>query len=479
MAVQADSKNIPHAKGHHGEKDLSEHLMHDPKPRGEMNAMVMEAMETTPIRFWIALGILSIIVAVCLIGAWGYMIKEGLGVAGTNRPVYWGIFLANTVFWIGISHAGTFVSALLRVFKAEYRRPFTRAAELMTTFGLIQAGLSILMHMGRVWRFYWMVPYPNERMLWPNYRSPLNWDLLAITTYIIASTMYLLLPLIPDLAMARDRSEGWRKKFYRVLAFGFRGTEKEWANLHSALNIFAYAILPVMFSVHTIVSWDFAVATRPGWNSTIFGPYFVIGALHSGIAAVSMVLIIVRSTMKNMKYFIRKEHLNALGKLMLIVSMGWAYFFFNDFMVQWYGGDKWTHLLLDWHEEGPLGWMWFAMLVFNIVIPWLILWNHKWRTNPWILFGVGLLINVGMYFERYIIIPVSLTITRNPFTWTVYKPGVEIYLTIGTFALFTLFYMVASKLIPLVPVWEVQEGQLSHSIRKVGKANLSSVSELD
>jgi len=453
--------------------------MHDPKPRGEMNAMVMEAMHTTPMRYWIVLAILSVIVAVCLFGAWGYLIKEGLGVAGVNRPVYWGIFLGNTVFWIGISHAGTFVSALLRVFKAEYRRPFTRAAELMTTFGLIQAGLSILMHMGRVWRFYWMLPYPNERMLWPNYRSPLNWDLLAITTYIIASTMYLLLPLIPDLAMARDRSEGWRKKFYRVIAFGFRGTEKEWANLHAALNIFAYAILPVMFSVHTIVAWDFAVATRPGWNSTIFGPYFVIGALHSGIAAVSMVLIIVRSTMKNMKYFIRPEHLNSLGKLMLIVSMGWAYFFFNDFMVQWYGGDKWTHLLLDWHEEGPLGWMWFSMLIFNIVIPWVILWNRKWRTNPWILFSVGLLINVGMYFERYIIVPVSLTITRNPFTWSVYKPGVEIYLTIGTFALFTLLYMIASKLIPLVPVWEVQEGQMSHSIRKIGKANLSSVSELD
>jgi molybdopterin-containing oxidoreductase family membrane subunit len=335
------------------------------------------------------------------------------------------------------------------------------------------------MHMGRVWRFYWMVPYPNTRMLWPNFRSPLMWDLLAITTYLLASTMYLFLPLIPDLAMARDRSKGWRKKFYRILALGFRGTENEWANLHAALNIFAFAILPVMFSVHTIVSWDFAVATRPGWNSTIFGPYFVIGALHSGIAAVAMVLIIVRSTMKNMKYFIRKEHFDALGKLMLIVSMGWAYFFFNDFMVQWYGGDEWTHLLLHWHEAGPAGWMWFAMLIFNIAIPWVILWNKRWRTNPLVLFIVGLLINVGMYFERYIIVPISLTINRSPFTWFEYKPGVEIYLTIGTFAFFILLYMIASKLIPLVPVWEVQEGQLSHSIRKIGKAELPSVSDLE
>ncbi|HKJ28061.1 MAG TPA: NrfD/PsrC family molybdoenzyme membrane anchor subunit, partial [Anaerolineales bacterium] len=345
MAVQAESKQSSHA-GDHSKLDPKDHLLLDPKPRGEMNAMVMEAMQTTHWRFWVAVAVLGGIVAYCLVYMWIYMIQEGLGVAGVNRPVYWGVFLVNTVFWIGISHAGTFVSALLRVFKAEYRRPFTRAAELMTSFGLIQAGISILMHMGRVWRFYWMVPYPNERMLWPNFRSPLMWDLLAITTYLLASTMYLFLPLIPDLAMARDRSTGWRKKLYRVLALGFRGTEKEWSHLHHALNIFAFAILPVMFSVHTIVSWDFAVATRPGWNSTIFGPYFVIGALHSGIAAVSMVLIVVRATMKNMKYFIRKEHFNALGVLMLIVSMGWAYFFFNDFMVQWYGGDKWTHFLL-------------------------------------------------------------------------------------------------------------------------------------
>jgi molybdopterin-containing oxidoreductase family membrane subunit len=391
MAVEAKSSGL--AKSH--EHDHKEHLMLDPRSRGEMNGMVMEAMTTTRPRFWVAAAILGGIVLVCLFGAWGYMISEGLGVAGTNRPAYWGVFLVNTVFWIGISHAGTFVSALLRVFKAEFRRPFTRAAELMTTFGLIQAGMSIFMHMGRVWRSYWMFPYPNQRGLWPNFHSPLMWDFLAINTYLIASTMYLFLPLIPDLAMARDRSTGWRKKVYRVLALGFRGTEKEWKHLHSALNIFAFAILPVMFSVHTIVSWDFAVSIRPGWNSTIFGPYFVVGALHSGIAAVAMVLVVVRATMKNMKYFIRREHFDALGKLMLIVSMGWAYFFFNDFIVQWYGGDNWTHALLEFHEAGPLGWMWFMMLILNIAVPFLLLWNKKWRSNPGLIFVVGLLINVG------------------------------------------------------------------------------------
>jgi Ni/Fe-hydrogenase subunit HybB-like protein len=468
--------NLEHA---HEQHLREKHLMLDPKPRGEMNAMVMEAMHTTSWRFWVMAVLLGAVVLVGLFGAWGYMITEGLGVAGVNRPSYWGIFLVNTVFWIGISHAGTFISAILRVFKAEYRRPFTRAAELMTTFGLVQAGFSIFMHMGRVWLAYWLFPYPNQRGLWPNFHSPLSWDLLAITTYLLASTMYLFLPLIPDLAMARDRSKGWRKNIYKALALGFRGTEGEWTHLRNAMNIFAFAIIPVMFSVHTIVSWDFAAATRPGWNSTIFGPYFVVGALHSGMGAVVMVLVVVRATMKNMKYFIRPEHFEAIGKLMLIISMAWAYFFFNDYIVQWYGGDKWTKKLLHWHEAGPLGWMWFLMLAVNMAIPWLVLWNRKWRSTPWVVFVVGLLINVGMYIERYIIIPISLTINRQPFTWRLYQPGIEIPLSIGTLAFFILLYMLASKFVPLVPVWEVQEGQMAHSVKKFGRETVVTVSELD
>ncbi|MFZ5911061.1 MAG: NrfD/PsrC family molybdoenzyme membrane anchor subunit [Chloroflexota bacterium] len=456
-----------------------QHLMLDPKPRGELNAMVMESMQTVTWKFWLAVVLLGAVVLAALFGAWGYMIAEGLGVAGVNRPSYWGVFLVNTVFWIGISHAGTFISAILRVFKAEFRRPFTRAAELMTSFGLVQAGMSIFMHMGRVWLSYWLFPIPNQRGIWPNFHSPLSWDLLAITTYLLASTMYLFLPLIPDLAMARDRSTGWRKNFYRVLALGFRGTEGEWTHLRNALNIFAFAIIPVMFSVHTIVSWDFAAAMRPGWNSTIFGPYFVVGALHSGMGAVVIVLAVVRANMKHMKYFIRAEHFDAIGKLMLIISMSWAYFFFNDYMVQWYGGDKYTDYLLHWHEAGPLGWMWFAMLVVNILIPWAVLWNKKWRSNPWLVSVVGLLINVGMYFERYIIVPISLTINRMPFTWRLYQPGIEIPLSIGTLAFFILLYVIASKLIPIIPVWEVQEGQMAHSLKTFGRETVVTVSELE
>src|SRR5512143_338473 len=294
-------------------EDPREHLMHDPKPRGEMNDMVLESMHTATWRYWAATGTLAFLVLTCFLYAWYYLIMNGLGVAGVNRPVYWGIFLVNTVFWIGISHAGTFISAILRVLKVEARRPFTRAAELMTTFGLVQAGASVFMHLGRVWLAYWLVPFPNERGLWPDFHSPLMWDFLAINTYLLCSTMYLFLPLLPDIAMVRDRTTGWRKIPYRILSLGFRGTEGEWKNLRTAMTIFAWAIIPVMFSVHTIVSWDFAMATRPGWSSTVFGPYFVVGALQSGIAAVGMVVFLIRSTMKNMKYFLRPEHFNLIG----------------------------------------------------------------------------------------------------------------------------------------------------------------------
>ncbi len=478
MATTADSIAMPGATANESE-DPREHLMLDPRPRGEMNAMVMESMHTTSKKFWGVVIFLAFTVLFALVFAWGYLIAEGLGISGETRPIYWGIFIVDMVFWIGISHAGTFISALLRVMKYEIRRPFTRAAELMTTFGLIQAALFIFIHLGRVWLAYWLVPYPNIRELWPNFHSPLMWDFMAITTYVIASTMYLFMPLIPDLAMARDRSTGWRKTFYRILSLGFRGTEAEWKHLKTAMNIFAFAIIPVMFSVHTVVSWDFAMSTRPGWNSTVFGPYFVIGALHSGIAAVMIVLFMIRSTMKNMKYFIRPEHFDFLGKLSLIVSMAWAYFFFNDYLVPWYGGNKFEQLLLDFHAHGPLAWVWVSMLIANIVIPWAILWNKKWRKTPWLMLVVGIVINIGMWIERFVIIPVSLTITRMPFTWRLYKPSIEIPITIGTFALFMLLYMLASRLIPLVPVWEVQEGQNAHILLKVGKVSITSVSDVD
>ncbi len=473
------TKASPHQESE-AEELRKEHLMLDPMPRDEMNQMVMDAMQTTTPKYWAWVIGLALAVAVLLFGAWGYMMANGMGVAGIRRPVYWGVFIVTFVFWIGISHAGTFVSAILRVFKAEFRRPFTRAAELMTTFGLASGALYPLIHLGRVWVFYWMVPYPNARWLWPNFRSPLVWDFLAITTYLLSSTIYLFLPLIPDMAMARDRSTGWRHFLYKLLALGWRGTEAEWFRLRKAISIFAFAIIPVMFSVHTIVSWDFAVSMVSGWQSTIFGPYFIIGAILSGVSAVVTILYILRSTLKNMDYFIRKEHFDALGKLILVFSMSWAYFFFNEYILSWYGGDAALKQVITLHATGPSAWVWYTMLICNVVIPWLFLWNKKVRQTPWLMFIITLLVNVGMYAERYTIIPLTLGHQRSPFDWGIYNPTIiEVSIALGTLCLFILLYLLASRVIPLVPVWEVQEGQMSHTFRKIGKTEIPSVTELE
>ncbi len=480
MAVNAEPfDTVELGESHHAE-DPREHLMLDPRPREEMNHMVIESMTHTTRNFWIWTITLAVLVLVCLFAAWGNMAATGMGLAGIRRPVFWGIFIVTFVFWIGISHAGTFVSAILRVFKAEFRRPFTRAAELMTTFGLAAGTLYPFIHLGRVWVFYWMVPYPNARWLWPNFRSPLVWDFLAITTYLLSSTIYLFLPLIPDLAMARDRTTGVRHFFYRIFALGWRGTEAEWHRLHKAIGLFAYAIIPVMFSVHTIVSWDFAVSQVAGWHSTIFGPYFIIGAILSGVSAVATILFVLRSTLKNMDYFIRPEHFDAIGKLILVFSMAWAYFFFNEYLLHWYGGEQAVLDLITLHASGPTAWIWYLMLICNVAIPWLTLWSKKIRSTPWAMFIITLIVNIGMFAERFTIIPLTMGHQRLPFDWGEYTPRLtEISIVFGTFCLFMLLYTVMTRLIPIIPVWEVQEGQMAHRRVKVGKTEVTSVTELD
>ena len=471
---------MPYSKGEfQEEEDPQEHLLFDPRPREEMNQMVMESMRNTTGPFWVVVGILTLLVLVCLVGAWLYMALKGMGVAGVRRPTYWGMFIANFVFWIGISHAGTFVSAILRVFKADFRRPFTRAAELMTAFGLVVAGMYPLIHLGRVWVAYWIIPYPNSRWLWPNLRSPLTWDMIAIFTYLLSSTLYLYLPLIPDVAMARDHSKGWRYRLYRIMALGWRGTEAEWHRLRTAIQIFAFAIIPVMFSVHTIVSWDFAVTKTPGWHSTIFGPFFVAGAIYSGVSAVVMILFLIRTTLANMKYFVRNEHFDALGKLILVFSLTWTYFYFSEYILAWYGGDLSDQYVWNALTKGPYAWLWYIMLICNIAIPCLTLWNKKIRRTPWMMFVIGFIVNLGMYIERYLIVPGMISRNRFPFTWDEYTPRIELVISVGSLSLFLLLYVLASRLIPLVPVWEVHEGQIAHTLRRIGKTVVPTKSEIE
>src|SRR5437868_3414659 len=296
--------------------------------KSNINSDLLRPVFKTGIGWYITVAISGSLLLAAM-GAFGYQLYSGIGVWGLNRPVMWAFDITNFVFWIGISHAGTLISAILRVTGAEWRRPVTRCAEAITVFALMIGAMFPIIHLGRPWLFFWLIPYPNQRMIWPNFRSPLVWDFFAITTYLTGSTLFLLLPTIPDFALIRDRTTGWRRRIYGALALGWRGTPKQWHRLESAMQIMAIAIIPVAVSVHTIVSFDFSMAPVPMWHSTIFGPYFVAGAIFSGIAALIIAMAGIRRFL-HLEAYLHPLHFENLGKLLLMMSPLWGYFIFNE-----------------------------------------------------------------------------------------------------------------------------------------------------
>ncbi|MCP4423890.1 MAG: polysulfide reductase NrfD [Chloroflexi bacterium] len=458
-------------------EDVRDQLLLTEATDDELNQhMLGPMMRNRPI-FWV---IVAVLTAIFLWGlyAWGYQIRWGFGVAGINRPVYWGMYISTFVFWVGISHAGTMISAVLRIFKADWRRPITRGAEAMTAFALMMASLYPLIHVGRIWKVYWMVPYPNNRRLWPNFQSPLMWDMVAITTYLVGSGLYLYLALIPDLAMARDNTEGWRYKLYRALALGWRGTEPGWHKMEKALGIFAIVIIPVFLSVHSIVSWDFAVTTQPRWHSTILPIFFIIGAVYSGLSALASILVIMRHGM-GLQFFLRKEHLNNIGKLVMVAGIAWVYVWFAGYIVEWYGNMPVVRELLYDETGGELAPLFYTMMVCNI-LPIIMLMFEKIRTNPAFLLILTLIVNIGMYIERFLIVAGNLMRNYLPFNWGTFRPTwVSISIVAMTFAGFILFYMLFTKLIPWVPVWEVKQGRLRYGTRRVGRVEVPTITQVD
>ncbi len=422
----------------------------------DLDARVFGAMESISIRYLLLVGFLGSVVAFGAF-AFGWQIYKGIGVTGLNRPVFWGFYIASFVFWIGISHAGTLVSAILRVLKVEWRMPLTRAAEAMTLFALMIGGLFPIIHLGRNWRFYWMIPVPNERGLWPNFRSALMWDLLAILTYITASSLFLLLPLIPDLATARDRTRGLRRRIYGLLSFGWRGTQQQWHRLHVAMRVFTIVVIPIAVSVHTIVSWDFGMTLVEGWRSTVFGPYFVIGAIYSGMAALITVLVLVRRSLK-LDDYVTLRHFDRLGKVLLAVSVIWFYMFWAGFLTDWYGGSTVAKLIQHEHVAGHSAVLFWTMMVVNVLVPFLFLWFRRVRTSMPAMLVISLLVNVGMWIERFLIVT-SPRINSLSYDWGSYTPQwPEIAIATATFAAFALLYVLFSKALPLISLWEVKEG---------------------
>jgi Ni/Fe-hydrogenase subunit HybB-like protein len=453
------------------EHEREAHLSSDPRPPAENNEIVLTAMQYTGPKFWLTIMGLGAVTLVFFI-TWGIQIFSGIGVTGLNRSVMWGPYIANLIYFIGIGHAGTFISAALRLMRMDFRRPIARAAETVTLFGLACAGLFPLIHVGRLWKLYYILPIPTQRGLWPNYRSPLFWDMAAITTYLIGSTVFMYLALLPDLAMARDHLPGWRRKLYGALSLGWRGSEGQWHSLETVSNIVSFVIIPVMFSVHTGVSWDLAMAIQPGWHSTIFGPYFIAGALFSGVAAVILALIIIRKTMR-FGYFLREEHFNAMGIFLLLMAFTWIYFYFTEWITNWYGNLPVERAIQEM-LTGPLAPLFYLMLFSNVVVPVGTLWSRRVRTSLPALFVVCVFIQIGMYLERILIVSGFLSRTELPFDWVNYTPHApEILITIGVFAFLALLYVLFTRFVPIIPVWEVYEGQVLRGSRRIGRAVVS------
>jgi Ni/Fe-hydrogenase subunit HybB-like protein len=398
------------------------------------------------------------LVAALLLGvvAWAVyayycQLSQGLGVTGLNRPVYWGIYITNFVFFIGVSHAGTLISAILRLCQAEWRRSITRMAEVITVLVLFFGVGNVLLDLGRPDRALFVIQHAN-------FTSPLLWDVSSITVYLTASMVYLYMPLIPDLAILRDTTTGWRHDLYRILAIGFTGTDKQRHRLEKLISRMAVIVIPIAVSVHTVVSWVFAMTIQPMWHSTIFGPYFVVGAIFSGIAALITAMVIIRKVYR-LEDYLRPIHFNNLGILLLVMCMLWFYFTFAEYLTTWYGHEPVEMAVFYAKVTGPYAPYFWTMFVTCFIIPFAILSNKRTRTITGTLIA-SISVNIGMWLERFTIVVPSLSNPRVPVEYYMYHPSwVEWSLMAGCFAAFILLYMFFTKLFPIVSIWEVHEGR--------------------
>ncbi len=421
----------------------------------EIDDLIIGSLDRPSRGYLITLGVCFLML---VIGVAAYAVQYflGMGVTGLNVPVSWGTYITNFVWWIGIAHSGTLISAILFLFRTKWRNGINRAAEAMTLFAIMTAGLFPLIHLGRVWVFYWILPYPNWRYLWPNFKSPLVWDVVAVTTYFTVSLLFFYLGLIPDLGTVRDRSEGWRKKLYSILAFGWTPSWDKWR--HYARGYLALAALatPLVISVHSVVSWDFAMSINPGWHTTIFAPYFVAGAIHSGLAMVITLLIPLRKVLK-LERILSLYYFEQMALLLILTGSIVGYAYIVEVFMAWYSGDIFERQFNVIRATGPYGPFYWAMVFLNVIVPMTLFWK-KLRTNWTWLFIIGILINVGMWFERFVIIVGGLANNFVPSSWGIYAPRlVEGCISLGSLGLFLLLFLSFVKFFPSVPMGELKD----------------------
>ena len=429
-------------KGNHDFKDITEMVT-------DIN------LRPTPKAWYVAFGISNILMLVLLVSI-AYLFWEGTGIWGLNQPVGWGWAIINFVWWVGIGHAGTLISAILFLFRQGWRTAINRFAEAMTIFAVMCAGIFPAIHVGRIWVVYWMFPLPNQMAMWPNFNSPLLWDVFAVSTYFTVSFLFWYVGLIPDLATIRDRIKSkFGKLIYGTFALGWRGSNRHWWNYEKSYMILAGLATPLVLSVHTIVSFDFAVSIIPGWHTTIFPPYFVAGAVFSGFAMVLTLMIICRK-IYGLEDIMTVNHIEKMNIIILVTGSMVGFAYAMEFFIAWYSGVEYEKAIFIIRATGPYAWAYWIMITCNVISPQLF-WFKKLRRHVAFTFVISIVVNIGMWFERFVIVVTSLSTDFLPSSWGYYTASIwDVITYVGTFGLFFTFFLLFLRFLPMVAVSELK-----------------------
>lgn len=412
-------------------------------------------------RYFASMG-MALFLLLIFVLAQGSVVWTGMGLMGVNIPNAWATDIVTFVFWIGIGHAGTLISAILFLFRQKWRTSIARTAEAMTVFAVMTAGTFPILHVGRPWLAYWLLPYPNQRgPLWVNFRSPLIWDVFAVSTYATVSLVFWYIGMVPDLATIRDRARNkWRKRIYGALSLGWRGTARNWNHYEMVYMLLAGLSAPLVLSVHSIVSFDFAVSLLPGWHTTIFPPYFVAGAIFSGFGMVVTLMTIFRSVVPVFKDYITLDHLEAMNKIIMATGTMVGYAYGCEFFIAWYSGSSFEQFLFLNRSFGPYGWAEFTIVLCNVVIPQLFWFRYFRRSIPW-MFVISIFVNIGMWFERFVITVISLHRDFMPSSWGMWYPTLyDFGALFGSFGLFFTLFLIYVRVMPAISIAEVKPASL-------------------
>ncbi len=436
------------------------------KTIGDVTEMIASIPERkkAPLWWWVATTVTGLVMMGCLGGMIGYLFATGVGVWGNQHPVMWAWDITNFVFWIGIGHAGTLISAILFLLRQRWRTSINRSAEAMTIIAVMCAGIYPGIHVGRWWMAWFLAPVPNSNAIWPNFHSPLLWDVFAVSTYATVSALFWYVGMIPDLATLRDRAPNKLKHFaYGLFALGWRGSNRHWRHYEMAYLILAGISTPLVLSVHSVVSMDFATSVLPGWHTTIFPPYFVAGAIFSGFAMVLTLLIPARQLF-GLKDLITTRHLENMCKVILATGSMVGYAYAMEFFIAWYSGNPFESFVFINRAMGPYAWAYWIMVTCNVITPQLF-WFKKIRTNPWIIFVLCIFVNIGMWFERFVIIVTSLHRDSLPSSWGYFNPTwVDIFTFVGSIALFLHMFLLFIRFLPMIAMSEVKGVLQGHSL---------------